>query len=371
MAAVASAGKVKVYGPDNESFVKCDCCDETAPASMWYNKTKVCAKGGPSESFIAKFKVIEVPGKAGKKGSAGRPKAKKDAEASSNANTPTKDAANSEEDGSEEVEKPAAKKAKKETKEPKEPKEAKEPKSAKKEKKADNGEPKQKRTLSAYMLWTMERREEFKAANDGKNPTMSELGAEWKLMSEEDQKVWKDQADANKEAAGPSESSIKNAAKAKAKAEGPRKARSGYFIYMAEQRETIKEEMPGIAPKEIMVTIGARWKGLSKAEQLLWNDKAAAEKAEIEAEKKAGDKRKSSEPAEEAAEAEEETEEAADKKDSEEEDKDEEESKEEEGKDAEMKEAESKAEAAEEEEEVATSTQEPAAEKEEEAKADE
>lgn len=45
---------------------------------------------GPSESFIAKFKVIEVPGKAGKKGSAGRPKAKKDAEASSNANTPTK-----------------------------------------------------------------------------------------------------------------------------------------------------------------------------------------------------------------------------------------------------------------------------------------
>jgi hypothetical protein len=39
------------------------------------------------------------------------------------------------------------------------------------------------------MLWTAARREEFKAANDGKTILMAELGAEWKLMSAEDQQV--------------------------------------------------------------------------------------------------------------------------------------------------------------------------------------
>jgi hypothetical protein len=39
------------------------------------------------------------------------------------------------------------------------------------------------------MLWMAARREEFKAANDGKTILMAELGAEWKLMSAEDQKA--------------------------------------------------------------------------------------------------------------------------------------------------------------------------------------
>ena len=184
-----------MYGPNNESFVTCDCgCNESQPAAMWYNKTKMCAKGnGPSEAFLSKFKVIEILGKVAKK--AGKPK-KKDAESASTATTPTKDSANSEDA---EGEKPAAKKAKKAAE--KEPKPAKE---SKKEKKEKSDEPKEKRPLSAYMLWAEARREEFKQANEGKNISMTELGAEWKLMSDEDKKVWQDQAAANKEAAGPS-----------------------------------------------------------------------------------------------------------------------------------------------------------------------
>eukprot|EP00961_Rhodomonas_salina_P181826 2454351-Rhodomonas_salina.1 len=51
--------RMKIYGPENETFVTCDCgCGTSAPASSFYHKISSCPKGGCSEGFLEKFKLV-------------------------------------------------------------------------------------------------------------------------------------------------------------------------------------------------------------------------------------------------------------------------------------------------------------------------
>ena len=62
---------------------------------------------------------------------------------------------------------------------------------------------------------------------------------------------------------------------APAKAATPTKL-SGYIVFSGEQRAAVKAANPNASPTDILKMLGAKWKGLSKAERAAANSKAAA-----------------------------------------------------------------------------------------------
>jgi len=52
---------------------------------------------------------------------------------------------------------------------------------------------------------------------------------------------------------------------------------SGYNLFSADTRETVKEDDPDLPPKAIMTELGARWKALEPSERAEWNAKALAQ----------------------------------------------------------------------------------------------
>ncbi len=67
-------------------------------------------------------------------------------------------------------------------------------------------------------------------------------------------------------------------ARAKKDPNMPSRGRTAYFIYMAEVRERIKTENPGIKVTEISTKVSAEWNKLTSAEKVPYNEKAATEK---------------------------------------------------------------------------------------------
>eukprot|EP00961_Rhodomonas_salina_P132954 1789666-Rhodomonas_salina.2 len=99
-----ASGKMRVFGPNKESFVKCDCgCGESQPASSFYYRLVRCSKGGgrvvfglprersPSQEFLDRFHLEPLVVKGGK--------GKKKQDAASKAPTPVKDAPQEHGDG--------------------------------------------------------------------------------------------------------------------------------------------------------------------------------------------------------------------------------------------------------------------------------
>lgn len=78
-----------------------------------------------------------------------------------------------------------------------------------------------------------------------------------------------------------------NKGKRKAAGDAPKERKkrkagtTGYMMYGASIRATIKSEMPELKPPQVMAEIGRRWKALSEAGTSAWNKKAEAKTAEL------------------------------------------------------------------------------------------
>lgn len=66
----------------------------------------------------------------------------------------------------------------------------------------------------------------------------------------------------------------KKAAAKKEKTSTSGKGMSGYMTFCNATREALKAELPGITGKDVMVTLGARWKEIAQEEKESWNAKA-------------------------------------------------------------------------------------------------
>ena len=71
----------------------------------------------------------------------------------------------------------------------------------------------------------------------------------------------------------------KKGAKKKRKSSGKKRGKSAYMFFCAEERATIKEDLPDLVPKDVMSELGRRWKEAKKGDTSKW-DKLAKESKE-------------------------------------------------------------------------------------------
>jgi hypothetical protein len=121
-----------------------------------------------------------------------------------------------------------------------------------------------KKKLSGYNLFMKEKMPELKEANVAGNERMGKIGAMWKALSEDQQKIW------NEKAKG---STVEVKAKAKANGETKTKKLTGYNVFMKEKMAELKEA--NVPSAERMKKIGPMWKALSEADKKIWNEKAS------------------------------------------------------------------------------------------------
>jgi len=153
-----------------------------------------------------------------------------------------------------------------------------EPKEKKQRKKKAAGEP--KKGKSAYMFFCADERAKVKedepkmAAKD----VLAELGARWKLFKDKNPQGVKKYEEMARKDKGRYEEEMKNYVpapveenpaedkdKKKKKAAGePKKGKSAYIFFCAEERPLLKEENPEMPGKEILAELGARWKKLNE-----------------------------------------------------------------------------------------------------------
>ena len=137
------------------------------------------------------------------------------------------------------------------------------------------------RPPNAYNLFVKcpENRETYAGSNP--RETMSNLGAAWKSLSEDDRTHWTDLAASAKQEweanGGAPEKSKSKASKKKKKGRAP--TAYNLFVKDPENRET----HAGDDAKETMRNLGAAWKALSDEEKEIWTEKAVEAKAEFEA----------------------------------------------------------------------------------------
>ena len=120
------------------------------------------------------------------------------------------------------------------------------------------------RKLTGYNLYMKTQHPILKAQGIPVREIMAEVGKLWKTLTEDQKKEWK--AKAALEPPVPS--------KARSKNSGPKRP-NGYNIYVKEQMPAVKNN-PDVAKGTYMAEIGKMWKSLSKPEQQVWKDKAAA-----------------------------------------------------------------------------------------------
>ena len=169
-----------------------------------------------------------------------------------------------------------------------------EPKEKKPRKKKAAGEP--KKGKSAYMFFCADERIKLKEEQPEIPPkeVLVELGARWKIFKDKDSEGVKEYEKMAAEDKERYEEEKKNYVPAlqeenqddkkktkKKKAEGePKKGKSAYIFFCADERPIIKEEHPDMHAKEILAELGGRWKKLSDKEQ--YNKLAAEDKKRYE-----------------------------------------------------------------------------------------
>jgi hypothetical protein len=173
-----------------------------------------------------------------------------------------------------------------------------EPKEKKSRKKKAVGEP--KKGKSAYLFFCADERikiKEEKHEMEAKD-VLAELGARWKLFKDEnpegvkeyeqmaaDDKVRYEEEMKNYVPAVVDVADNKKTKKKKASDE-PKKGKSAYIFFCADERPIVKEENPEMPAKEILAELGARWKKLSDKDKEKYNQLAAEDKLRFEEEKK-------------------------------------------------------------------------------------
>jgi len=196
--------------------------------------------------------------------------------------------------------KPAAKKAKKPVKKVKKaakpkPKKVKKPKKAKKpvpkkpkKPKRKKGQKKDKdapkRAMSAFFLFAQDERPKVKAANPSASigDIGKELGARWANCPAGAKAGYEKKAAALKVK---QQAEMAKYKAAKAKAAGPKRALSAFFIFAADERPKVVAANPSASIGEIGKELGARWAKASGAVKAAYQAKSDKDKARYAAEK--------------------------------------------------------------------------------------
>jgi len=186
--------------------------------------------------------------------------------------------------------KPVAKKAKKpvpkKVKKPKKakkvvPKKPKKPKRKKGQKK-DKDAP--KRAMSAFFLFAQDERPKVKAANPSASigDIGKELGARWANCPAAAKAGYEKKAAALKVK---QQAEMAKYKAAKAKAAGPKRALSAFFIFAADERPKVVAANPSASIGEIGKELGARWAKASASVKAAYQAKSDKDKARYAAEK--------------------------------------------------------------------------------------
>jgi len=159
-----------------------------------------------------------------------------------------------------------------------------------------------KKPLSGYMRFVAEKRQEFATTHPDLKITeiSSKAGELWKAMIDSEKDVYnaeyrkeKEVWDVAMEKYRKSQSfqdhlAAKDIHKQQVKAKekypkdpnSPKKAKTAYMIFAAEQRQNIMAQNPDVPQKEIMKKIGAKWSATSDTEKKPYLEKQALAKAE-------------------------------------------------------------------------------------------
>merc|ERR1711890_2828 len=186
--------------------------------------------------------------------------------------------------------KPVAKKAKKpvpkKVKKPKKakkvvPKKPKKPKRKKGQKK-DKDAP--KRAMSAFFLFAQDERPKVKAANPSASigDIGKELGARWAKCPAAAKAGYEKKAAALKVK---QQAEMAKYKAAKAKAAGPKRALSAFFLFAGDERPKVVAANPSASIGEIGKELGARWAKASGAVKAAYQAKSDKDKARYAAEK--------------------------------------------------------------------------------------
>merc|ERR1711992_115350 len=175
--------------------------------------------------------------------------------------------------------KPVAKKAKKPA--PKKVKKPKKPKRKKGQKKDKNAP---KRAMSAFFLFAQDERPKVKAANPSASigDIGKELGARWANCAAGAKAGYEKKAAALKVK---QQAEMAKYKAAKAKAAGPKRALSAFFIFAADERPKVVAANPSASIGEIGKELGARWAKASGAVKAAYQAKSDKDKARYAAEK--------------------------------------------------------------------------------------
>jgi hypothetical protein len=230
------------------------------------------AKKTPVKKVTKKVAKKATPKKAVAKKAAKKTPAKKKPAAAKKAKKPV----------AKKAKKPAPKKVKKPKKAkkpvPKKPKKVKRKKGQKKDKDAP------KRAMSAFFLFAQDERPKVKAANPSASigDIGKELGARWAKCPAAAK------AGYEKKAAGLKVKQQAEMAKykaAKAKAAGPKRALSAFFMFAADERPKVVTANPSASIGEIGKELGARWAKASASVKAGYQAKSDKDKARYAAEK--------------------------------------------------------------------------------------
>merc|ERR1712064_16316 len=192
--------------------------------------------------------------------------------------------------GAKKAKKPVAKKAKKpapkKVKKPKKakkpaPKKVKKPKRKKGQKKDKNAP---KRAMSAFFLFSRDERPKVKAANPSASigDIGKELGARWAKCPAAAKAGYEKKAAALKVK---QQAEMAKYKAAKAKAAGPKRALSAFFMFAADERPKVVSANPTASIGEIGKELGARWAKASASVKAGYQAKSDKDKARYAAEK--------------------------------------------------------------------------------------
>ena len=175
-----------------------------------------------------------------------------------------------------------------------------EPKEKKPRKKKAAGAP--KKGKSAYMFFCADERIKLKQEQPEMTAkeVLTELGARWKVYKEKNLQGVANYEEAALEDKTRYEEEMKNYVPLveeekkdekkktkKKKADGePKKGKSAYIFFCADERPIIKEEHPDMPAKEILAKLGARWKALDDEDKEKYNKLSSDDKIRYQEEMK-------------------------------------------------------------------------------------
>ena len=162
---------------------------------------------------------------------------------------------------------------------PGEVEETKDKKIRKKDKNAPKG------AKSAYIIFCTEERPQVKEdiPDISAKEVLTELGKRWKALKDEDKIKYQEMADEDKvrfkaemENYVPGEvEDIKEKTRKKKDKNAPKGARSAYILFCSDERSQVKEDIPDINAKDVLVELGKRWRALKDDDEdsfIIWHE---------------------------------------------------------------------------------------------------